>query len=251
MPNAKASTLDRKEPRRRWLQTLETFVLCLLYVTAFWGQAARGLPAPLDQWYSLPYRAAGPWWHEHLALGLSRREQVALYQLAEAFVFAVLLPAWMLRRRGSSLRDAGVRLPDRTSVWPSVVAVLASLPFGLYFSRVVPQPWGSPIEEGLGLLLVIPEHFLIFGVFAVMLLPGAGLRGFAGERHAGAHEALAVAATAAIFGLVHVGAQPPVLIGSFALGLINGFITVRTASIWPAIGAHWLMNIVPMAWDLR
>ena len=232
------------------LQTLETFALCLLYVTAFWGQAARWLPAPLDQWYSVLYRAIGPWWHAHVATSLDQREQTALYQLVEAVVLAVLLPAWILRRKGCALRNAGIRLPDPSALWPSIAGTVLSLPFGLYLSRVVPHPWGTPIEEGLRLLGVIPEHLLIFGVFGALLLPGGDLRGPAGEPHARLHEASFVVATAMIFALVHVGEHPAVLMTSFPLGVIFAFVTVRTASIWPAIGAHWIMNIVPMTRDM-
>jgi membrane protease YdiL (CAAX protease family) len=228
---------------------LETYGLCLLYVTSFWGQAARWLPAPLDQWHSVLYRAIGPWWHDHVATTLSAREQTALYQLIEATFLAVLLPLWILRRNGSSLRNAGMRMPDGSALWPTIAGVVLSFPFGLYLSRAVPDPWGTPIEEGLKLLSVIPEHVLIFGVVGALLLPGVNLRGATG-RHTRTHEVFAVAATATLFALIHVGAPPAVMMASLPLGLINAFVTVRTASIWPAIGAHWIMNIVPMIRDM-
>lgn len=242
---------DVDERGNPWLQSLETAGLCLLYVTAFWGQAAQWLPAPLDRWHSLLYRAAGPWWHEHVATGLSHREQVALYQFVEAIGVAVLIPFWILRRKGFTVRDAGVRFPGRAATRPTIAAILSSLPVGFYLSHVVPDPWGTPLQEGLGLLAVVPEHFLIFGFFGALLLPGGYTHGVGGERHMGGHEAFAIAATAILFGLVHVGIEhPAVLIASFPLGVINAYVTVRTGSIWPAIGAHWIMNIVPMTWDM-
>jgi membrane protease YdiL (CAAX protease family) len=251
MADQDRTSRDADELRTQWLQTLEMFGLCLLYVTAFWGQAAQWLPAPLDQWHSLLYRAAGPWWHAHVATGLIHREQAALYQLVEAVFIAVLLPIWVLHRKGYTMRNAGVSVPGRGALWPSIAGIVLSLLVGLYLSRVVSHPWRTPLEEGLGLLVVIPEHFLIFGVFGALLLPGGHVRGPGGERRMGIHEAFAIAATAAMFGLVHVGVEhPSVLIASFPLGVINAYVTVRTASIWPAVGAHWIMNVVPMTWDL-
>jgi membrane protease YdiL (CAAX protease family) len=239
------------EPGARWLQTLETAGLCLLYVTAFWGQAAQWLPAPLDRWHSLLYRAAGPWWCEHVASGLGHREQAALYQFVEAIVVAALLPYWILHRKGFTIRNAGVRVPGRTATRPTIAVILLSLPVGFHLSHVVPDPWGTPLEEGLGLLTVVPEHFLIFGVFGALLLPGGHTHGAGGARHVGGHETFAIAVTAMLFGLVHVGTEhPAVMITSFYLGVINAYVTVRTGSIWPAIGAHWIMNIVPMTWDM-
>ncbi len=251
MPEQDRPPRDADAPRGQWLGTLETFGLGLLYVTAFWGQAARLLPAPFDRWYSLPYRAGGVWWHDHVATSLSHGEQAALFQFAEALVLAVLLPLWILRRKRCTLRDAGVRVPGRAAVRPSIAGILLSLPIGFYLSRVVPDPWGTPLQEGLGLLTVIPEHFLIFGVFGALLLRGGHAIGAGGERQMGAHEAFAVVATAMLFGLVHVGVEyPPVLIASFPLGLVNAYVTVRTGSIWPAVGAHWIMNVVPMTCDM-
>jgi membrane protease YdiL (CAAX protease family) len=231
----------------RWLQPLETFGLCLLYVTAFWGQAARWLPAPLDEWHSLLYRAIGPWWHDHVATGFEHREQTALYQLVESVFVAVLIPLWILHRNESSMRHAGLRWPDRSALRLTIAGVFLSLPFGLHLSRVVPDPWSTPVEETLRLLGVIPEHLLIFGIFGALLL-GGRLRGSTGP-HPRTQEAFAVVATATIFALVHVGEPRAVVMASLPLGMINAFVTIRTASIWPAIGAHWIMNIVPMTAD--
>ncbi len=236
------------ERRDSWLHTAETFVLCLLYVTAFWGQAARVLPAPFDQWSSLPYRAAGPWWHTHVATGLGHREQLALYELVEALLFAVLLPIWILRRKGYRTGNVGVRAPSKAAARLVVASVFLSLPFGFYLGHVVTNPWGTPLQEGLGLLTVVPEHFLIFGAIGALLLPGGHAGAGGNLRRVGVEEALAITGTAFIFFLVHVGtSHASVLFTSFPLGLIFAYVTVRTMSIWPAIGAHWLLNLVPMA----
>lgn len=242
-------TFDYAGPSRSgWLQTLETCGLCLLYVTAFWGQAAQSLPAPLDQWHSLLYRAGGRWWHEHVATALSHREQVALYQLVEALFLGMLFPLWILRRKGYTMRGAGLRVLRRSAVWPTIAGIVVSLPIGLYLSRIVPDPWGTPLQEGLGLLFVIPEHFLIFGVFGALLLSHGRLTQSAQELHSTRQAVFALVATASIFALVHVGVEhPAVLIASLPLGVVYAYLTLCTGSIWPAVIGHWMMNVVPMA----
>lgn len=238
-------------PRRSRGDRLAVLTLCIAYVTAFWGQAARLLPAPLDQWHSLLFRWIGPWWRQHVGVTLSNGEQLALYQLAEAMIVALLLPAWALHRSGRSWGDAGLRLPDRSALWPTLAGIGICLPFGIYLSRVVPDPWGTPLKEGIELVLVIPEHLLIFGVFSAWLMPAGRLAKPAGRFALGREQFFVILATALIFGLVHIGVESKlVLLASFPLGLINAYVTLRTGSIWPAILAHWTMNVVPMAWDM-
>lgn len=240
------------ESRSAWLQTLEVSGLCVLYVTAFWGQAAQLLPAPLDQWHSLLYRASGRWWHEHAATALSHREQVALYQLLEALFVGMLVPVWILRRKGCTMRDAGLRVPGRSAVWPTIMGIVLSLAVGLYLSRIVPNSWGTLLQEGLGLLFVIPEHFLTFGVVGALLLPRGRLTGSVRELHTTCEAVFALVVTASIFGLVHVGVQhPSVLIASLPVGVVYAYLTLCTGSIWPAVIGHWIMNVVPMAWDMQ
>ena len=239
------------QSRRTWLQTLEICGLCVLYVTAFWGQAAQLLPAPLDQWHSLLYRASGRWWHEHVATALSHREQVALYQLVEALFVGMLVPVWILRRKGRTMRDAGLRVPGRSAVGPTIVGIVLSLPVGLYLNRTVAGSWGTPLQEGLGLLSVIPEHFLIFGVVGALLLPRGRLTVSVRELHTTCEAVFALAVTASIFGLVHVGVEhPSVLIASLPVGVVYAYLTLCTGSIWPAVIGHSIMNVVPMAWDV-
>ena len=232
---------------------LELFGLYLLYVTAFWGQAAGWLPAPFDRWHSLAYRLLGPWWLGHVATALGLREQTLLYQLAEAVIVGVCIPLWILHRQGRTWRDAAIGLPRPASMGPIIAGIACSLPLGFYLSRTVPDPWGSPLHEALASLLVIPEHLLIFGVLGALLLPRASSSGrFEGHGTPAftTFGIAAMAAMAATFGLVHVGqVHPAVLISSFPLGALYAYVTVRTRSIWPAIGAHWIMNIIPFAWD--
>lgn len=224
--------------------------LWLLYVTAFWGQAARWLPSPFDQWHSLAYRAVGPWWHGGLGSAIGDAAAVAVYQLAEAVVLAGCVPSLIARRMGLSLRAAGVRAPGKPSIGLTAAGIAVSVAFGLYLARVVPDPWGGPLVEMAGLLTILPEHFLLFGVIGATLLGGghddAGMR----VRRLGIREWFAIVATAAVFLLIHVGARhPAILWSSLPLGVVYAYTTVRTRSIWPAVLAHLGLNLVPIAWD--
>lgn len=223
-------------------------VLCVIYVLAFWGEAARLLPSPLDAWYALPFRTLGAWWRIQVVPGLGARDQVALFQLAEAVLLGFLLPTMGLQVAGRRLGEVGLRAPDRGSGPLTAWGIALCIPVGFYLSHAVAEPWGSIVQESAGMLAIMPEHFLLFGVFAALLLPGGCLPGLAvgTDRHV----VVAAFACAGLFGAVHVGvADRVVLLCAFPLGLINAWLTLRTGSIWPAIYAHWALNLAPMAWD--
>lgn len=237
-------------PPRGWLHAVEMAALWLLYVTAFWGQAARWLPSPFDQWHSLAYRAVGPWWHGWLGSRVGDTAALALYQLAEAVVLAGCVPWLIARRMGHTLHAAGVRAPGRPSIGLNTAGIAVSVAVGLYLARVVPDPWGGPLVEMAGLLTIVPEHFLVFGVMGATLLAGGHDDTGMLVRPVGPRECFAIVATAAVFFLIHVGARHPAILWSaLPLGIVYAYSTVRTRSIWPAVLAHLSLNLVPIAWE--
>ncbi len=231
-------------------RTLTVFAICTLYVCAFWGQAATWLPTPLNEWHSISYRLIYPWWHRIAPSAFTVSEQIALYQIIEALILALLVPIYFLRHHDYSLRHMWIlRVPDRQGWWRAVAGVVLTVPVGFWLSSVVPDPWGSPLNEGLGFLLIVPEHFLIFGVVGALLLPAQRLAWPDNCPPQCGHTAFAIVATTGLFGLIHVGASLQELLASFYLGLVFAFLTIRSASLWPAIIAHWMLNLIPMTWN--
>jgi hypothetical protein len=158
-----------------------------------------------------------------------------------------------------------------------MAGMASSVPVGLWITALVP-PSGSDLTYVVRLLVMLPEHFLICGVGVALLLPGgrlpdppqqlgdhgAGLRRIASRLHAimpspadghvplfgrlGLPPAslLAILGSAALFVAVHVGARSEELAFSAPMGIFCAYVTWRTASIWPALLAHWSLNLAPL-----
>ena len=198
------------------------------------------LPAPLDDWYSIPYRLFGPWWQTLAPASLSQAEQGALFQLLAALLLALALPLLALRRQGLSLADVGLARSHSHGRSVTIIGLLLSVPLGFWLTLNTPSPWGSPLHEALGLLFIVPEHFLVFGVFGALLLPG-------GRAQWGTAGWFAVLAATVNFGLLHVGTPNALeLWSSFPLGLLFAIMTFACGSIWPAVIAHASLNVVPI-----
>jgi membrane protease YdiL (CAAX protease family) len=102
---------------------------------------------------------------------------------------------------------------------------------GLYFII------GSPIQEEIifrGLIQSMLERqwVIAFSVF------GGSLSG-------------AVAFTAVLFGIIHLGAGLAVTIGAIVLGLVAGELRRRSASLLPAIVVHVLFNATDAFWPQK
>lgn len=230
------------------LRRAETLFFCTLCATGLWGQAGRLLPAPLDDWYAVPYRAVGHRLVDLMPASLAHEEKLALYQLLEGYALAFLLPLLLLKSFELTPARAGLRLPARHGASVTVAGILLTLPVGFYLACTIADPWGTPLKEFMQFLSLLPEHFLIFGVIGALLLPGRVLAWPARESDQIGAALFAVAAITAIFFLIHIGApNASEVVASLANGAIFALMTIITGSIWPAIVAHCTLNLVPMA----
>lgn len=226
-----------------WAARLKVAAFLALYVTGLWGQAGRLLPAPLSDWHDIPYRLVAPWWHDHVLPQLSRAEQATLFQVFAAYLLALLLPLLVLRRLGIGPVAAGLGRVRSSTTRAGVLGLLVGLPAGFWLVAVTPDPWGSPLQELLEFMTLIPEHFLVFGVLGVLLMPTGELR----WRPGGAG-LFVVGFAALLFGLLHVGTPHAAELWlSFPLGALFAVVTLATGSIWPAVLAHVTLNLIPMA----
>jgi len=219
--------------------------LLTLYVQGLWGQAARLLPAPLDDWYAIPYRLLAPWWHDIAPAGLDVGGQAALFQLLAGWLLALLLPLLLLGRLGIPPHQAGLAWPRRHGVPLTAGSVLATLPLGWWLATATADPWGSSWQETMEYLLLVPEHFLLFAVFGVLLLPGRHLAWPTGQAGVAVFAVLAMTLN---FGLLHVGTPHELeLLTAFPLGLVFALMTVLSGSLWPALIAHVTLTLLPWA----
>jgi hypothetical protein len=238
-----------------------------IYVSAIWGRAGLLLPAPLDNWHYVFYRALIRW-SEDARLLLRAGENATLYSGVEAFLLGLVVPviafALIWRRPPSTL---GLRRMDAAGWWWTWAGIVLSIPAGLWITGLVP-PQGSELRYVVRMLSMIPEHFLIFGVGVALLLPDRLLRKPAladapleieGHRTPSASGAaaakrpdlfgmslFAIFGSTALFVAVHVGAKPAELVFSAPMGVFYAYVTWRTGSIWPALLAHWTLNLAPL-----
>lgn len=258
-------------------------LLMFAYVSTFWGGAARRLPDPLDRWAYIATRVPQRWWLNHVAPSRPRIERLALLHFTVEFGLGLLVPVLLLKAAGRCPRDYGLRAPNALGWRLLLAGVALSVPFGLWLlydqreqlQKVIRSPMLCHAQR---LLSMVPEHFLICGMVTGLLLPGYRLPdpvpiapaegspplralrwlGLAQPRSEPSRNAVlewlgldgaslaALCASGLIFGLIHIGKAPLELALSFPGGVAVAYITLRSQSIWPAIIAHWSMNLVPL-----
>lgn len=252
-----------------WWISLLLVAVGAVYLSAFWGNAAALLPEPLNAWGTLCRRPLGVWYRQSVTL-----------MVAVQFVIGLVVPAVLMKLGGRRLTDVGIGMPNVLGWRLVLVSAAISVPFGLWLLAAYPNLARQPLitKHHLGgLLAIIPEHFLICGVYVAVLLPGrrfpdrvpvaatAGplvtrvLRwlGLAQPAPPGANRVLAwfgltaaslfaIVASGVLFAMVHVGKAALELVLSLPGGVAVAYVTLRSRSIWPAVLAHWTMNLVPL-----
>ena len=252
-----------------WLVSLLLLVCGALYISLFWGRAATLLPVPLDCWGELLYPRIASW-----------KAQTPLLWLGTHVAIGLVMPMLLLAALRRTPLDAGLSWPNAVGWRLTVVGILASIPPGLWLVLGIPgqQPMVSlGISDACALAAMIPEHFLICGAYVALMLPRrrlphpvavAPVEGHAIKRVfrclglaqpkgrpsdngplawfglSGA-SLFAILASGALFGMVHVGKPPLELALSFPGGVAVAYITLRSHSIWPALLAHWSLNLLP------
>jgi len=268
MPNPSNSS-ERPGPDDSAI-TAAWLIVGVIYLTLFWGRVVCYLPQPFDRWGQLARPTLAAW----------LRDSPWLWLVAH-IVIGVVIPGVVLAAFHRKLTDVGLGPPNVLGRRMTLVGALLSIPFGLWLMRVYP----SLALRSLGthdicsLLVMIPEHFLICGVYVALFLPGrrlsktipqAPIEGKATLRALcwlglaqpptsetadpvvawfglTRRSLLAVVVSGALFCLVHVGKETLEAALSFPGGVAVAYVTLRSRSIWPAIIAHWAMNLIPLA----
>ena len=95
------------------------------------------------------------------------------------------------------------------------------------------------VGPGQSLWAVIPVLVIVAPFTEEILFRGQFLRGFLGRYS----PAVAIALSAGLFSAVHM--NPVQIPATFMLGILSGFLYLRTRSVWPSIAAHMLNNSFP------
>jgi len=263
--------------RYRHLRTLLLVVLGVVYIASFWGLVATKLPKPLDGWayFYLPY--VEPWWQSHVLPRWPDVKQRSLLILAASVVLGMLIPMLVLKLTGYKLRDCGIGLPNVLGYRLVLISVLLAIPFGLWLLWSMSRsaiPLVFTFDYACGLAAIIPEHFLICGVYVAVLLPDRKLpspvritamegplptrilRWFGLAQRPptpGSNRLLAwfgltrlqliaIVVSGMLFWMVHFGKPSLELFLSLPGGIAVAYVTLRSHSIWPAVIAHYALN---------
>lgn len=174
-------------------------------------------------------------------------EFIAAWQVIAAYAFGLALPITALKLAGIPDAGSALQWPGRGGARVTSAGVVLSLPVGFWLAIVTADAKNSPLGELVQYVLMIPEHFLIFGFLGALLLPARRLGWPRGGKQQGADAIYAIAATGIVFGLAHIGkTNDAEIISAFPLGLLFAWMTVLSGSIWPAVIAHCALNLVPM-----
>ena len=272
--------ITKNHSLRSWVKSILILVLITFYVAIFWARLAKLLPEPYNYWTFIYEPIIGPWWVSNFFT--DKPEWVRLYILwyILCFISSMIVPIIVLKTMGRKLTDFGLGMLNRLGLRLTGIAILVSIPFGLWIQLASPVPHRLSIMYILSLVNKIPEHFLILGILVAMMLPHrrlpnpaylAPIEGARGQkifRWLGVSQPytidsdnrvlawfglnwtslFAITVSGLVFFMIHLGRDNPVEVGlSLPGGILVAYITFRTHSIWHAIPAHWTLNLVPMA----
>lgn len=270
---ARADGTSRPHTAAGWLASLLVFFIGAVYVCTWWGLgiawARLWLPPILARSWGGISRAVRRWEGDSFWRWLLTQYMIALVPVV---ICAVL---------GRKPRDLGL---GRFNVlgWRLIaVSVVLSIPFGLLIiwsdpgSIPLPQTWSEAASYSGRLLAIVPEHVLVCGLFVALMLPDRRLPArvpVAAVNGAWRLRALrwlglaqpvegsrvlawfgltgtslvAVVTSGILFWLAHLG-KPNIMEVSLSLpgGVAVAYVTLRTGSVWPAIIAHFTMNLFP------
>jgi sodium transport system permease protein len=147
------------------------------------------------------------------------------------------------------LGTLGVRAPSRWSTLPAAVLLAVLLHPAvqwLGFGIELVYPKSPALKEALAGLGAVMEGAPVWLLILLLaLLPAVceelAFRGFVlnGLRRSG-HKWGAILVTSALFGVVHMLLQQS--LSAFLIGIVIGYVAVKTNSIWPAILFHFTHN---------
>lgn len=255
---------------RGWMVSALLLVVGVAYLCALWGKAATYFPSPLDEW-----------WHSVRSTLLSWCRGNPVLWLAAQIVWGVVIPTVPLVLCGRGLGDMGIGWPNVLGRRLIAISAILSIPFGLWLLSSLPDGPSQRIIDLryiCSLLAIIPEHWLICGIYVALMLPGRRLPNpvpvapVAGSppvrvlRWLGLAQPpaspndngilawfgltgtslLAILVSGVLFWMVHIGKGGLEVILSLPGGMAVAYVTLRSRSIWPAIFAHWTMNLIPL-----
>jgi sodium transport system permease protein len=227
-PDAASGILVRPAPRRR-PSPMQGFAAALLAFAALWY--SQGL-APQDLALAVPV--------QQLALVLPLAALLSWQRVDRRRTFGLRLPRgshWPRAAGGSLLLGGGLFIVA-AAVTLAVRGTHLSAPARELAERIVSLIESRPWLLSWGLIAVLPA------ICEEAFFRGWLLAAFAGNRPGPRRAAVAVLLQAVVFAGFHL--LPERMPQTFILGLILGWLTLKTGSLLPAVLAHLAHNSVPL-----
>jgi len=272
--------ITKNRSPRKWAISIIILLLITGYVAIFWARLAKLLPPPYNEWTFIYEPLIAPWWINNFFLDQPEYIRLEILWYILCFVSSMLIPIIILILRGRKLTDFGIGMLNKLGIRLTSIAIIVSIPFGLWIQLASPYPHRLTVMYVLSLFNKVPEHFLILGILTALMLPHrrlpnpaylAQIEGSTGRkilRWLGIAQPVtrdsdnrllawfglnwtslfAITVSGLVFFMIHLGRANPVEVAlSLPGGVLVSYITFRTHSIWHAIPAHWTLNLVPMA----
>lgn len=272
--------ITKNHSPKKWAVSIFILIGITIYVAIFWARLAKLLPAPYNQWTFIYEPLIGQWWINNFFLDMPVYDRQTILWYILCFISSMVIPIIIIILRGRKLTDFGLGMLNKLGIRLTAIAIVVSIPFGLWIQLASPYPHRLSTMYVLSLFNKIPEHFLILGILVALMLPNRrlpnpaflapveGSRGRKILRWLGIGQPMtidsdnrilawfglnwtslfAIVVSGLVFYILHLGRANHVEVAlSLPGGILVSYITIRTHSIWHAIPAHWTLNLVPMA----
>lgn len=169
--------------------------------------------------------------------------------------FMIVLPFLIISKVSgiSIFKDISYRKPENGYFLPTVAIGVAFCLFSSFATD-----YGSNVFTFFGIEFPYTEQSLpkgIFGFIAVVIstavfpaiLEEFTMRGMVLGILRKKGDAFGIICSAFVFGIMHANANQ--IVFAFLVGLVLGFITIKTNSIWPSITVHFINNFISVAFS--
>jgi len=135
------------------------------------GGLAKLLPPPYNQWTFIYEPLIGPWWINNFFLDQPEYIRLEILWYILCFVSSLVIPIIFLVLIRRKLTDFGIGMLNKLGIRLTGIAIIVSIPFGLWIQITSPYPHRLTTMYVLSLFNKIPEHFLILGILVALMLP--------------------------------------------------------------------------------
>ena len=167
--------ITKNRSKRSWAISVAILISLTAYILIFWARLAKLLPEPYNSWTFIYEPFIGPWWINNFFLDLPVYTRLDILWYILCFISSMLIPIIVILISKRKLTDFGIGMLNRLGIRLTSIAILVSIPFGLWIQLESPYPHRLTTMYVLSLFNKIPEHFLILGILVALMLPNRRL----------------------------------------------------------------------------